>query len=368
MCTKVAWIVFVCLVLGASVQAAAPYSIHRDTAAASVRGALAWTSVTTAPFDDASGVLGDGVSYYYVVSAASGPQPVISLHKNVPLGTVRIGFDDEDPLSAPADPALSTVVVAPDSVPADGVTTVVVTIVPRDAAGVPLGTGLTVWLDGAALWPAFVVGGVVDNGDGSYTVRAASTLPASSEVWVRVEGIPLTVEPPVTFEDTGALDLREQAVERIESLLSASGPFDQIMEGLDPADHAAIFVEKGQTFSQLALDELDAWNDAVAVSDGLEKAVDELQKVIETPGGADPVAVAALADHLMDAARMLAVYHIAVAEASCGVCGQGGPEGVCLAREHLQAADDRRAGPDPDLKRVVDGYGKAIEEALGACG
>jgi hypothetical protein len=312
--------------------AASPYSIKRTTASVSVRDSVPVAVVSSGPFDDAPGVLSDGLPRCYVATDGNGDPVWISVNKNSPLETVRIGFDDEDPWSAPVDPTLSTVAAAPSSVPADGVSEIAVTIVPRDADGVPLGTGLAVSVDTSALWPAFLVGTLSDNGDGSYTVRVASSIPGASEVWTLVEGVALDSEPTLTFEDTGEWDLREQAILRLEDLDAPGGLFDQLLDGLDPDQHAAKHLEKSREFVVKALDELYVWNDVVAVGDKLKKAADEMEKFLEQPGGLDPDAIQRLVDHLVDAARMLAVYHIAEAEATCGVCGQGGPNGVCEAR------------------------------------
>src|SRR6185503_18767222 len=108
------------------------------------------------PFLDAPGVLDDGASYYYLVDDSSGAPVQISVHKNLATRSVLIAFNDGDPASANADPALSSVVADRTSLPADGFTQAAIVVVPRDSSGTPLGTGLTVTVDVAALQPGFL--------------------------------------------------------------------------------------------------------------------------------------------------------------------------------------------------------------------
>jgi len=347
--------------------AAPPFAVNRTHESVTVRGSVPLSYVMSGPFDDADGLLSDGQPHYYVATVAGGGPLTLSVQKNLHRDTIRIGFDDEDPQSAQVDPSLSSIVAAPDTVPADGVSTVVATIVPRDADGVALGTGLALRLDGGALWPAFPVGTIEDNGDGSYTIRVASSIPTTSTLSVEVEGIALDDPPLLTFEDTGAWDLREQALLRLEDLATSNGLFDKLLEGLAPGSDAAKQIEIALEATEKTLDELYDWKDKDAVSGELKKAVDELEKVFEKPGTVDLSALQVLIDHLVDAARLLAVHHIAEAEATCGVCGQGGPDKICEAREALQDGDTKRQSPDPKFQEVVDDYGKAVDEALAAC-
>ena len=184
------------------------------------------------PYDDAPGVLDDGQMHVYYVEDDAGDPVRIAVHKNLPLSTVRISFDDEDPFSAPVDVALSGVTLAPATIPADGNTTALVTIFPRDAAGVPLGTGLDISLDGSALWPGSLLGPVTDEGNGLYTARILSSAPGRGDAWVTVEGILLSAEPSVTYESTsGPLSLRDRtppptsALRPLISILPPNGGF-----------------------------------------------------------------------------------------------------------------------------------------------
>ena len=140
------------------------FSVHRAADASSAHDASALAVVTVSPFDD--GVLVDGLDHYYLVRDESEMLVRISLHKNYAAGAVRIAFDDGNDLAAPVDPARSSVTVAPETVPADGVTMSLATIIPRDADGIPLGSGLLIQVDIGALSPGFPCGPLEDRGDG----------------------------------------------------------------------------------------------------------------------------------------------------------------------------------------------------------
>jgi adhesin/invasin len=81
----------------------------------------------------------------------------------------------------PVDPPTTTLSVAPDSLPADGVATSVVTVVVRDAAGNPVGTSagtvrLYTTLGGIHPDPA------IDHGDGTYTATLTAGTTAGTAV------------------------------------------------------------------------------------------------------------------------------------------------------------------------------------------
>ncbi|MGH7298621.1 MAG: invasin domain 3-containing protein, partial [Polyangiaceae bacterium] len=104
--------------------------------------------------------------------------------------------------AAPADQIVTLVephmvAVTPRVAPADGTTTVKVTITPAKADGTPLGPGASVTVDATAgTWQA----PVVDVGDGSYTrTLVAPASPALAVVRVGVNGSPITVYPRVEF-------------------------------------------------------------------------------------------------------------------------------------------------------------------------
>lgn len=175
------------------------FVVRRSTNPAWVRTADPLAIVATAPFDDLQGVLDDGQDYYYVVEKEGQVPAPLSAHPNTRDGVVRLGFDDHDPLTAPADAVVSTVQAGPDGLPADGTTTAKVTVVPRDAHGVPVGAGCAIQLDPFALAPAEVAGPMVDHHDGSYTFEIVSTTAGTARVDVTVEGIALLTRPEIEF-------------------------------------------------------------------------------------------------------------------------------------------------------------------------
>jgi hypothetical protein len=187
------------VVASAAIAQTAPFEVRRAGVAATVRPSAPAEVVTTSPYDDASGTLSDGALYFYVISDALAQGVSLSVHKNPATDSVRLGFNDGDPLSAPLDPDNSPVTAAPASIPADGASVVTITVIPRDAWGVPLGTGLSVVVDESALWPGTLLGPVVDRGDGSYVFQVISSDPGQATASVTVEGLDLTDEPTLDF-------------------------------------------------------------------------------------------------------------------------------------------------------------------------
>ena len=361
-----------CILLCAGqVVAVPPMSVHRTNDAATVRGSTPVASAVQSPYDDASGILDDGQMYVYYVEDAAGVPVLISAHKNLPLNTVRISFDDEDPLSAPVDAARSTVTVAPAGIPADGSSTILVTIIPRDALGVPLGTGLGVTLQGSALWPGALLGSVTDRGDGTYTARILSSVPGQGEVWAVVEGIALTTEPSVTYESTGGpLSLRDEAVLQTDSIVTPGGAVDQLVEGLDPAvDPGAkkVLDAKKKINEALAeFDKNDPKRDDDALKRKLKEAVGHLVSALDNPGDVDPQALVNLIEDLLEISRKVALHYRDAALAACGPCTGGG--NLCKAEQSLAEGDAEWASPSPDYEKVVDKYAKAVEAAVRAVG
>jgi hypothetical protein len=345
-----------------------PMSVHRSGDASLVRNALPLAIVSTSPFDDTPGLLSDGQLHFYVATD-DGAQPVwISLHKNTGLDTVRISFDDEDPWSAPIDPSLSSVELSATTIPADGYTVVYVTVVPRDATGVELGRGLDVRADGSALWPGSVVGSVTDEGDGSYTVQILSATPGQGEVWITVEGVALDDTPTLVYEGVGGpYDLREMAKVQIDALTEAGGAFDQLVDGLDPDDAQVEMVAEALETALDALGELnldDYERDDGALGDALAAAVGSLEDALDEAGPVDPTAIQNLIDDLVEAARMVAVFHMNAAESSCGACTTG--DKLCDAEAALEKGDDQRDSSTPDYAKTVDWYAKATDKARDA--
>jgi hypothetical protein len=174
--------------------------IRRSTDPSLVRTAAPHDTVTGAPFDDLPGVLDDGRTYFYVVERDGGLPLRLSAHENAPSATVRLGFDDDDGLSAPVDAGLSSVSVDRAVLPADGSSVATVTLVPRDADGVVLGSGCEIGLNEVQLSPATLAGPVEDGQDGSYKLRVVSAVRGSVSVRTLVEGVELHEELGIEFE------------------------------------------------------------------------------------------------------------------------------------------------------------------------
>jgi uncharacterized protein (TIGR03382 family) len=94
----------------------------------------------------------------------------------------------------PADPSTSTVGLSRDALPPDEIT--LVTVVPRDAAGLPIGAGAEVTIEASAGLP---IGPVVDAGWGRYerTFVAAAPRGTVAEVQVTVNGVALASRPHI---------------------------------------------------------------------------------------------------------------------------------------------------------------------------
>lgn len=345
--------------------AQAAVSVHRTASAATVQASAPVAIVATSPFDDAGGLLSDPQPCFYLATDDFGSAVDLSVQKNPLLDTVRVSFDDGNPASAPVDSARSTVVVTPSTIPADGLTLARVTIVPRDADGIALGTGLSLAVDGPALWPGMVFGPLVDEGDGSYTAYIVSSAPGVGGVWVTVEGIALDDEPAVEYEAVGGpFDLRELAILSLQALTGPGGAFDQLALGLGPADPGAEEVDTAAAAAVAALDLLvfgDYGDDDEAVGEYLARAVAALEAALDQPGAIDPAAIEALADALLDAARMIAVFHIDQGTDACGECSTGSK--LCDAERFLLKGDEERQAPSPDWTKVVEWYAKAVEKA-----
>ncbi len=175
------------------------YNVRRHTDPSAVRATSPLAFVADAPFDDAPGTLGDGETYYYVVEREGGLPVDLSAHPNDVAGAVRLGFDDNNALSAPVDAARSKVTVAPSVVPADGASYATVTVTPFDWNGVAIGSGCDVSVDDIQLAPGTQAGPVEDNLDGSYSFKVSSTSSGTAQVVVDVEGVFLAATPQITF-------------------------------------------------------------------------------------------------------------------------------------------------------------------------
>ena len=150
------------------------------------------------PFDDAAGTLSDGRTYFYLVDNFGRSTLLLSVQADRASDSVRLGFDDGNPRSAQVDVAHSLVSVGGSAVPADGTTPATVTIVPQDASGTLLGSGLALSVDAASLLPG-VAGPIQDMGNGAYRLDVTSSSAGTGVVSVTVEGLNLAARPNVSF-------------------------------------------------------------------------------------------------------------------------------------------------------------------------
>jgi hypothetical protein len=144
-------------------------------------------------------VLTDGLPYFYVVEHAAGLDLGLSLHPNEALDTLRVGFNDGDPLSAPVDAVVSELSLDAAGAPADGATPIRATVVPCDVNGVVLGSGLELNVDPRALGPAGLDGPITDHGDGRYTLDLVASTAGAGRLVVSVEGITLASSPTLDY-------------------------------------------------------------------------------------------------------------------------------------------------------------------------
>ena len=80
-----------------------------------------------------------------------------------------------------------------------GFTTATVVVEPRDAFGVPLGSGLHLEVDENLLQPGGLAGPVQDRGDGRYSIDIVSSTVGGALVAVTVEGIMLNGSLTITY-------------------------------------------------------------------------------------------------------------------------------------------------------------------------
>lgn len=195
---------YVTLAIGlASALPAQAFTVQRAGNAVLAAAAPSHANAAVAPFDDDPGSLSDGENYFYLVKNAAGARVQLSVQKNFVLDAVRLGFDDGVPASANVNVVTSGVTLEPASIPADGASMAIVTVVPVDPLGVALGSGLSIALDANALLPGVAAAPVVDHQDGSYSFAVLSTQPGSGNVVVSVEGKTLLSQPTVTYTLVG---------------------------------------------------------------------------------------------------------------------------------------------------------------------
>jgi hypothetical protein len=175
----------------------AGFVVRRHADPSQVRSTASHATPSQGPFDDTTGTLDDGQVYFYVVENSGGVPAKLSAHANVLDRAVRLGFDDDDPLSALADPAVSTVIADAATIGTDGIDSVTVTVVPRDVGGTPLGRGLDLTVDSIQLAPAMLAGPVTDRLDGSYSFDVVSQSTGTAVVEITVEGTILSDLPQI---------------------------------------------------------------------------------------------------------------------------------------------------------------------------
>jgi hypothetical protein len=188
------------VLLNDAVQPCTTFGVRRSTDPATVRSAPVHAVPPASPFDDDSGTLSDGQFYFYVVDSAAQTPLTLSVHANPAADAVRLGFNDGDPSSADPAAALISVEAAPGTVPAGGVSTATVLVVPRDADGVELGSGLSLAVDETLLLPGVLAGPVVDLGNGTYRFPVASSTAGVGTVSVSVEGVQLVDAPSLRYQ------------------------------------------------------------------------------------------------------------------------------------------------------------------------
>ncbi|MBD3867573.1 MAG: hypothetical protein IFK94_05560 [Acidobacteria bacterium] len=175
------------------------FTVRRSGDPATVRTAVDHATTTISPYDDLPGTLDDGEIYFYVVDKTGGMPVPLSADSNRYDSAIRLGFDDENGLSAAVDPLASQAALDRTSVTADGTSYATLTITPRDSHGVAIGAGCDIEFSSIALSPGAAAAPLKDNRDGAYTLLIAATGPGTGQLVVTVEGITLTDRPTVTF-------------------------------------------------------------------------------------------------------------------------------------------------------------------------
>ena len=355
----------------ASVPAAGPFQVRRATTAQAVSSAAPVATIATSPYDGDTASLMSATSYDYSVYDASGSVLEISVQTNPVTQAIRIGFDDSNSASAPVNASVSSVVVAPASIRADGLQMASITVVPRDANGVPLGRGLAISIDSSLLWPAQLNGPIADLGDGSYRALAVASVPGSGSVRVVVEGVSLAPLPTITVTALAPSgSLRDLAIATLSGMTGAGGPLQALAAGAGPGTPQAAAVAAAMARANAALVTLandDPARDDNALKTDLDAVLSQLAAVLASPGALDALDVRDAMDDVLGVARLIAQWHVDCATAACGVCdGSGNPMKVCAAVAALANADAMRAAVSPDWSATVDEYARAVERALQA--
>jgi len=357
------------MVIPTAAYAAGPFQVRRATSGQTVCTSAPVATIATSPYDGELSAMADLSSYYYAVYDASGTPLRISVQKNPATQNIRIGFDDGLAASAPANAVMSTIDVAPASIHADGLQAAIITIVPRDANGVMLGTGLSMSLDAPLLWPAHLAGPVADLGDGSYRATAVSSIPGTGTVRAVVEGVALSPLPTITATvvDLNA-SLRDLAIAQLGGLTGTGGPMSALITGAGTPQAAALAAAQARANAALAtLANDDPSRDDNVVKTDLDAVLSQLEGVLASPGALNPLDVRDMMDDVLGVARLIAQWHIERATGACGVCdGSGNPRKLCDAIATFDHADAMRAAISPDWTGVADEYARAVERALQA--
>ena len=359
----------------AATPAAGPFQVRRATSGQGVPSAPPVATIATSPFDSDLASVQSATSYYYGVYDASGTAMQISVLRNAVTGTLRIGFDDGNPASAAVNASLSSLNVAPASIRADGVQVATVTIVPRDASGVLLGSGLSITIDSALLWPAQQSGPIVDLGNGSYAASVVASVPGTGSVRVAVEGTVLSSLPTITATAVDpSSSLRELAIAQLGGMTGTAGPLTTLaaQAGSGTSQRNSINLAIASVnFARWMLVNGNTNQDDFVLKTAVKSALWQLSNVLAAPGTLNPLDVRDAMDDLYGMSRELAQWHLDQAVAICGACnGSGNPQKVCAAEASIAAADAMRAAVTPDWNAIVDAYASAIDvsdQSLQAC-
>lgn len=212
-----------------------------------------------------------------------------------------------------------------------------------------------------------VVGSLEDGLDACYLVRDT----AGGSVTISVEKDTTLGTVRLVFEPSN-LSLRDQAVVLLEDLTAVGGAFDELMTEVESASKkSSDAVEDALEDVLEALDTLrsgDFDEDADTLHHPLKDAIGELLMALHDLDGSP--AVEGLIEQILDAARMIAVFHLDRATAACGACGEGGPFEQCFAESRLADGDLLRSSVDPNYKLAVMRYSDVVTwaiDALGVC-
>jgi len=254
-----------------------PADASRVAALTEVRGSVLPDVVAVDVYVDGAGpiaaVVGGGT---FTALVPSGLVPAVGPGTLFDLTAIATAFDGEPGrddveveanFGAGAVGGTSTVDASPTLITADGVSTSTVVITPRDGAGDPVGTGLSIEAqatDGS-------LGAVVDVGDGTYEVVLTSSIVAGDAVVTANEqgGPTFTDDATVTFA-AGDVDPATSSVSVAPGILEADGighatvtvvPRDAFSNSLGAGQSVSVAVDLGSTAA--AVDQGDGTYTAV---------------------------------------------------------------------------------------------------------